>query len=304
MLGMTRRLDFSPEALLPYLFNALHIVFIFVLAWVATRLARRVIRGLDAYSIRMMLRRNDVPDFEIRKRVQTISTVGARTLSVLIWSMALIMALYEMHFDVRPLIAGAGIIGVALGFGAQSLIRDILSGFFLLVENQIRINDVAVINGQGGLVEEINLRTTVLRSEDGAVHIFPNGSITTLANLTRDFSFAVFNVKVDYREDSDRVIEEIRRIGAEVRAEEGFQQVILADLDMLGVDSLADSGYVIKFRFRTQPMKQWMVAREMNARIRRRFNEAGIEMPFPAHLIEIGPETLAAVRAATAKPAP
>src|SRR5579884_559 len=293
---MPRRPDLSPEALLPYLFEILHIVFIFLFAWVAARLARRLIRGLEAYSIRMMLRKNDVPDFEIRKRVQTISTVASRSLSFLIWFLAIIMALYEMHFDVRPLIAGAGIIGVALGFGAQSLVKDILSGFFLLVENQIRINDVAVINGQGGLVEEINLRTTVLRSEDGAVHIFPNGSINKLSNLTRDFSYAVFNLTIDYREDSDRVVEAIRQIVTELRAQQPFDQMIIADLDMLGVDALADSGFVLKFRLRTQPMKQWMVSREMNARIKKRFAEAGIDMPFPTQAVEFGPQTLSALR--------
>lgn len=293
---MPRRLDFSPDSLLPYIFETLHIVFIFVFAWVASRLARRVIRSLEAYSIRMMLRKNDVPDFEIRKRVETISAVGRGALSLLIWSIAVMMALYEMHFDVRPLIAGAGIVGVALGFGAQNLVKDILSGFFLLVENQIRINDVAVVNGQSGLVEEINLRTTVLRSEDGAVHIFPNGSINKISNLTRDFSYAVLSVTIAYREDADRVIEAIRGIVTELRAQEPFGQMIVADVDMYGVDALADSGFVIKFRVRTLPMKQWTVAREMNARIKKRFAEAGIDMPFPTRTIELGSETLAGLR--------
>src|SRR5579884_1531335 len=192
-----------PPELLPYAFELVHIVVIFLFAWIASRLARRLIRLLESYSLRMMMRRNDAPDFEIRKRIETVSTVASRSFSFLIWFLALIMALYEMHFDVRPLIAGAGVIGVALGFGAQALIKDVLSGFFLLIENQIRINDVAIINGQSGLVEEINLRTTVLRGEDGAVHIFPNGSITKLSNLTRDFSYAVLSVTVAYSEDTD-----------------------------------------------------------------------------------------------------
>ena len=293
---MPRHVELSLDFFLPYIIDAVRIVLILVFAWIATRLSKRIIRTLDAYCIRMLMRANDVPDFEVRKRVATISSVSGRTLAFLIWALALIMVLYEMHFDVRPLIAGAGILGVALGFGAQNLVKDILGGFFLLMENQIRINDVAVINGQGGLVEEINLRTTVLRGENGAVHIFPNGSITQLSNLTRDFSFAVFNITVGYDQDTDRVIEEIRKLTAELRATEPFDKMIAADVDMMGVDALADSGVTIKFRLRTLPMQQWTVAREMNARVKKRFADAGIDMPFPTRTIELGRDTIAALR--------
>lgn len=295
---MPRHVELTLDFFLPYIIDALHILLILVFAWVAIRLSRRLIRTLESYSIRMLMRANDVPDFEVRKRVNTLSSVFGRTLAVLVWALAIIMALYEMNFDVRPLIAGAGIVGVALGFGAQSLVKDILSGFFLLLENQIRINDVAVINGQGGLVEEINLRTTVLRGENGAVHVFPNGSITQLSNLTRDFSWAVFSITVGYEEDSDRVIDEIRRLTAELRTADPFDKIIVGDLDMMGVDALADSGMVIKFRVRTLPMKQWMVSREMNARLKKRFAEAGIDMPFPTRTIELGSGTINALRAA------
>ena len=293
---MPRHVEFSLDFFLPYIFAALRILLILLFAWIATRLARRLIRGLDTYSVRMLMRANDVPDSEVRKRVQTLSTVSGTTLTAVIWALALIMVLYEMNFDVRPLIAGAGVLGVALGFGAQNLVKDILSGFFLLMENQIRINDVAVINGRGGLVEEINLRTTVLRSENGAVHVFPNGSITQLSNLTRDFSYAVFNITVGYEEDTDRVIGEIRGIAAGMRADDPFDKMIVADIDMMGVDALAESGVTIKFRLRTLPMKQWTVAREMNARVKKRFAEAGIDMPFPTRTIELAAETVTALQ--------
>jgi small-conductance mechanosensitive channel len=295
---MPRHVELSLDFFLPYIFAALRILLILLFAWIASRLARRLIRALESYSVRMLMRANDVPDYEVRKRVQTLSTVSGRTFSAIIWALALIMVLYEMNFDVRPLIAGAGVLGVALGFGAQSLVKDILSGFFLLMENQIRINDVAVINGQGGLVEEINLRTTVLRSENGAVHVFPNGSITQLSNLTRDFSYAVFNITVGYEEDTDRVIGEIRSIADGMRAADPFDKMIVADIDMLGVDALAESGVTIKFRLRTLPMKQWMVAREMNARVKKRFAEADIHMPFPTRTIELGAQTVAALQGA------
>src|SRR5207237_3761331 len=148
--------------------------------------------------------------------------------------LALIMTLREMSFDIRPLLAGAGVVGVAVGFGAQSVIKDVLAGFFLLIENQMRVNDVVVINGQGGLVEEINLRTTILRSEDGAVHIFPNGSIQKLSNLTRDYSYYVFNLSFGYKDDTDRVAAVLRDIAAHMTTEEPYRRAILAPLELMG----------------------------------------------------------------------
>jgi len=157
----------------------------------------------------------------------------------------------------------------------------------MLVENQIRVNDVAVINGKGGLVEEINLRTTVLRSDDGAVHIFPNGSITTLSNLTREYSYYVFNVAISYAEDPDRVIDVLKSIGAELMEEEGYKPLILAPLDVLGVDQLGENGVAIKARFKTLPGKQWAVGREMNRRIRKQFQDAEIERAFPSQVVVV-----------------
>jgi small conductance mechanosensitive channel len=204
-----------------------------------------------------------------------------------IWVVAAIMILQELNFDVRPLLAGAGVVGLAIGFGAQNLVKDVFAGFFMLLDNQIRINDVVVINGQGGLVEEVNLRTTILRGEDGAVHLFPNGSITKFSNLTRDFSYAVFNISVDYRNDTDHVIAVLIRMAAEMAAEEQFRSVILAPLEMMGVDQLGGSGVMIKARFKTQPMQQWTVGREMNRRIKKTFETAGIEMPFPTSGVQL-----------------
>ncbi len=171
--------------------------------------------------------------------------------------------------------------GVALGFGAQSIVKDVISGFFLLIENQIRVNDVCVLNGTGGLVEEINLRTTVLRSLDGVVHIFPNGSITSISNMTREFSFYVFDVGVAYKEDTDKVSQVLRDIGAEMQADEEFADSILEPLEIMGVDKFADSAVIVKARIKTQPIRQWAVGREMNRRIKKRFDELGIEIPFP-----------------------
>lgn len=276
-------------------FNSLRIGCIVLLAWIATLLAGRAIRGIRKYAVRVMLRAEGGTEFEIQKRADTVSDVVRKTLVGFIWVIAAIMILKELNFDVRPLLAGAGIVGVAVGFGAQSLVKDVLGGFFLLLENQIRVNDVAVINGTGGLVEEINLRTTVLRSEDGAVHVFPNGNITKLSNLTRDFSYYVFSISVNYREDTDRVVDVLAGIAAELMSEESYRTAILAPLEIMGVDQLADSGVIVKARFKTLPMKQWLVGREMNRRIKKRFHEVGIDIPFPTRTVHLAPADITSV---------
>jgi small-conductance mechanosensitive channel len=270
---------------LPLMFNLVRIGFILIFAWLATTIAERLIRGLKTYTVRMMLKAGGGSDYELEKRAQTIGAVLRKSLAILIWAVAIIMILKELNFDVRPLIAGAGIAGVAVGLGAQSVVKDIIGGLFLLVENQIRVNDVVVINGANGLVEEINLRTTVLRGEDGAVHVFPNGGIQTLSNLTREYSFYMFTISVDYNHDPDRVMSVLREIGAELMEEEPYKSAVLAPIEVLGVDRLADSGSIVKARIKTLPVKQWIVGREMNRRIQKRFKEAGISVPFPTQTL-------------------
>lgn len=279
----------SPAFYRPVLVNLVRILFIFVFAYVANVLVNRAIRGVRKYAVRMMGTHDAGGIYEAQKRADTIGSVVRTSLIGMIWVMASIMVLQELNFDIRPLLAGAGIVGVAVGFGAQTLVKDVLGGFFLLLENQIRVNDVAVINGTSGLVEEINLRTTVLRGDDGAVHIIPNGSIQKLSNLTRDFSYYVFSIQVPYSEDADHVMEVLKEIATELTTEEAFRAIVLAPLDVWGVDALGDSGYVIKARFKTLPMKQWTVGREMNRRIRKRFSEIGIEPAFPVRAMHLTP---------------
>jgi moderate conductance mechanosensitive channel len=247
----------------------------------------RLSQGLRNYIVKMMLKAGSGNEYEIEKRVQTVSGVTRKALFLMVWTIALIMILKEMNFDIRPLLAGAGVIGVAVGFGAQSVIKDILGGLFLLMENQIRVNDVAVINGKSGLVEEINLRTTVLRGEDGAVHIFPNGAIQSLSNLTREYSYYVFNLSLDYKENTDHAIEVLREIANQLQSEDPYHSAILAPLEVMGVDQLGDFAVMIKARFKTLPGQQWLIGREMNRRIKQRFEEAQIEMPFPTRTVHI-----------------
>jgi small conductance mechanosensitive channel len=274
----TRAQLLNPDYYAPIFSNTIRILFILVFAYIASRAVARVLRGLRNYAVKMMLKSGGGNEFELEKRAETIGNLTGKALFIVIWIIAGLMILKEMNFDVRPLLAGAGVAGVAIGFGAQNIIKDVLGGVFLMMENQIRVNDVATINGKTGLVEEINLRTTVLRGEDGAVHIFPNGIIQGLTNLTREYSYYVFNMTIAYSEDTDRVVAVLAAIAEELAQEEPYRAAVLAPLEVLGVDKLADSGAVIKARFKTIPNQQWMVGREMNRRIIQRFAEAKIAL--------------------------
>src|SRR5258708_2545370 len=286
----TRSELLNPDFYTPLLFNLVRMLFILIFAYLCAKAVGRLLKTLRIYSVKMMLKAGGDTEYELEKRVQTISGVVRKVLYVLIWGITRLMILKEMNFDVRPLLAGASIVGVAIGFGAQSIVKDVLNGIFLLAENQIRVHDVAIINGKGGLVEEINLRTTVLRGEDGAVHIFPNGSIQDISNLTREYSYYVLSVSVSYSEDTDHVIAVMKEIGDQLMQEEPYHSAILEPLELMGVDQLAKDSVVIKARFKTLPIKQWLVGREMNRRIKKRFAEADIQMPFPTQPVQLAPE--------------
>jgi moderate conductance mechanosensitive channel len=277
----------NPDYYAPVLTNALRIVAILIFAYIATRAIARLLRGLRTYAVRMMLKRGGGTEYELEKRAETISNLIGKFMFVLIWIIAGLMILNEMNFDVRPLLAGAGVVGVAIGFGAQNIIKDVLAGMFFMMENQLRVNDVATINGKTGLVEEMNLRTTVLRGEDGAVHVFPNGAIQGLTNLTREYSYYVFNLSVAYTENTDHVVSVLQGIGEELSQEEPYRSAVLAPIEVLGVDKLDNSGAIIKARFKTIPNQQWMVGREMNRRIIQRFEEAKIGLPSAAPTVNV-----------------
>jgi small conductance mechanosensitive channel len=197
------------------------------------------------------------------------------------------MVLTAFGVNIAPVLTGAGILGLAVGFGAQTLVRDVISGFFLILEDQVRVGDVAAINGTGGLVEAINLRTIVLRDSEGTVHVFPNGAIQTLANRSKDFSYYVIDLGVSYREDPDRVADLLRQIGAEMQADQRYAPFILEPVEILGVDSFGDWSMVLKMRIKTVPTKQWDVGREFRKRLRRRFEQEGIEVPFPERVVKV-----------------
>ena len=215
---------------------------------------------------------------ERARRARTLGGVLTSLTSVSVFAIAVLMVLHEFRVDISPALTGAGIIGVALGFGAQTLVRDIIGGFFLILENQVRIGDVASINGTGGVVEAINLRTTVLRDEQGTVHVIPNGSINTLANLTKDFSYYVIDLPLAYGEDVDAVSALATDAAAGIQREDAYQPFILAPLEVIGVDAFSETAVRLKMRIKTAPLKQWMVGRELRRRLMVALQQHGIQM--------------------------
>ncbi len=214
-------------------------------------------------------------------RLKTFSHVLKWLGSILIAGFGLYVLLENFGINVAPLLAGAGVVGLALGFGGQYLIRDVINGAFILLEGQYRINDVVQIGDFGGLVEAINLRHTRLRDLEGRVIYIPNGEIKTVVNFTKEYAHALLNVGVAYKTNIDHAIETIKSVGLEMRKDSYFGQLILDELEMLGVDDFAESQITIKFRIKTLPIKQWEVAREFRRRLKNCFDELGIEIPYP-----------------------
>ncbi len=221
-------------------------------------------------------------------RARTLLPLARKALLLLLIVLAAFIILSELGIDVAPLIAGAGVVGIAIGFGAQSLVKDVISGFFILLENTMAVGDVVDIDGNAGLVEAISVRTVVLRDLAGTVHTIPFGSVARIKNLTKDFSFYVADIGVAYREDVDRVIEVIREVGEDLREDPAFRPVIIAPLEVLGVDQFADSAVIIKVRLKTRPIQQWNVGREFNRRLKKRFDAEGIEIPYPHRTLYFG----------------
>ena len=224
---------------------------------------------------------------ERTKRAQTFARFLQRTMAVVVVVMAGLMILRELDIDITPILAGAGIVGLAVGFGAQTLVRDVISGFFMIFEDQVRVGDVVNVNGQGGLVEEVNLRTLVLRDEQGAVHMIPNGEVKTLTNLTKDFSYYVISVVVASESQVDTAIGAMTDAAQSMIREPAFVPHILAPLEVLGVDAFDPGKLVLKARIKTVPLKQWLVGRELRRRIARLFGERGITMPTPHMVVDV-----------------
>lgn len=254
---------------------ALRIATILGVAWTGLLLSRRIIPALK----RQLQKRSADP--EQVKRLDTLGRVMRYVFAVAIGVIAGMLVLAELGVAIAPLLASAGVLGIAVGFGAQSLIKDYFNGLFLLLEDQVHQGDVVEIAGKGGVVEEITLRYIRLRDYEGNVHFVPSGAVTTVTNRSRGFAYAVIDAGVSYREDIDEVFAVMREVAGAMRAEEALAPLILDDIEIAGVDAWADSAVIIRCRFKVQPLQQWTVKRAFLQRLKKAFDRRGIEIPFP-----------------------
>ncbi|MES2370613.1 MAG: mechanosensitive ion channel family protein [Pseudomonadota bacterium] len=255
--------------------TALHVLLILGLSWLVLCVARKAVARLRRHM------QHDVDDPERIKRLNTLEQVFRYIILVVVTLVAAMLILSEVGISIAPILAAAGVLGIAIGFGAQSLVKDYFTGLFLLLENQIRQGDVVEVAGKGGLVEEMTLRYIRLRDYEGSVHYIPNGHVDTVTNRSRGFAYAVIDVGVAYRENVDEVYDLMRKVAAGLRADPILGGKIVDDLEIAGVDQWGDSAVVIRCRFKVMPLEQWGVRREFLYRLKKAFDAAGVEIPFP-----------------------
>ena len=253
----------------------LHVIIILVLSWLAMRVVRKGLARLHTHM------QQDLDDSERIKRLDTLERVFRYVATVVISLIGTMLVLSELGISIAPILATAGVLGIAVGFGAQSLVKDYFTGLFLLLEDQVRVGDVVEVAGKSGLVEEITLRYIRLRDYEGSVHTIPNGIVDTVTNRSRGFAYAVIDIGIAYREDVDEVYELMRGVAAAMRADPELGQKIVEDLEIAGVDQWADSAVMIRCRFRVKPLEQWGVRRAFLYRLKQSFDAAGIEIPYP-----------------------
>ncbi len=275
--------EYIGERVIPH---AVNVVIILILTLVALRMAKMV----STRMLTMFRRRKG--DVEFEKRATTLSSVVRYILNMTIISVSLIMILGELNINIAPVLATAGIVGLAVGFGAQALVQDVISGFFILLDDQIRVGDVVEIAGKSGLVEKVDLRMTTLRDMSGNVHYVRHGKIDFVTNMTKDYSNFVFDIPVGYHEDIDAVTALIKKIDNDLRQDPQFKDDIIAPMEVMGLDHFTDSAIILRARTTTRPIKQWGVAREFNRRLKIAFDEKKIEMPSRTMTIYMGQDKL------------
>ena len=261
--------------------SGIKIIGILMGLFVLSQMSRRIVGWMEKF----VLEKDPLQAAEAKKRAQTLGNILRHALLIAISFIAILMILGELGIQVGPLLATAGIGALAIGFGAQSLVKDVINGFFIILENHYRIGDVIEVTGVSGLVESVSLRKTVLRDLEGRVHIIPNGEIKIVSNLSKEWSRSVLDIGISYREDVDRVMDILSQIGRELEAEEPYKSAILEPLQILGVERFEESELVIRIMVKTVPLKQWEIGRELRKRIKNRFDENGIEIPFPHRVL-------------------
>ena len=256
--------------------TALRVVLILALAWILQAVANRLIRVFRRYM------QAKVPSADEQARIDTLARVFRNSGAIVIVIVAGTLVLGELGISIAPILATAGVAGVAIGFGAQSLIKDYFTGFFLLLEDQLRQGDVVEVAGKSGMVEEVTLRYVRLRDFEGHVHFVPNGEIKVVSNRTRGFAQAAIDVGVSYSVDLDQAIAVMREVGRALRADSKWQARIADEPEVLGVEKLDNSAVVLRCRMKVVPaIEQWNVKREFLKRLKTAFDERGIEIPFP-----------------------
>ncbi len=273
--------------------SGIRVLAILAIAAIVYFVLHRFIPSMVKRSI--VLRRKGPLKGEAKKRVDTLSSALNQSISIIIVVVALITILPEFDINIGALLAGLGVVGVAVGFGAQTLIQDLIAGLFILTEDQYRVGDVVNVAGIGGFVEEISMRRTILRDLDGVVHSIPNSAIKVASNLTKGYSRVNLNVSVAYNENIDHVIQVINRVCDEMAADPQWKTLIVKKPQVLRVDKLGDSGIDIKILGDTKPIRQWEVAGELRLRLKREFDREGIEIPWPHTKVYFGnalPDTI------------
>jgi small conductance mechanosensitive channel len=264
------------------LVNIIEITVIIIVAWVILSVIHRIILRIES---KMILSTS----IEDKKRVHTLSRVFRYIASLIVIASSIILILAELGVSVAPLLATAGVAGIAIGFGAQTLVKDYFTGFVMLIENQIRQDDIVEIAGKAGTVEEVTLRYVRLRDYEGAVHFVPNSSISVVTNRTRTFAYAVTDIGVAYKEDLDRVYEVMREVAKQMRADPALNDQILGELEIAGVEGLGDSAIMIRSRLMVKAQDQALIRRELQERIKKAFDLHKIEIPYK-HLVIKNPE--------------
>ena len=255
--------------------SGLRIIFVLAMAFLAYHAIKFAV---GRFAQRLSARTKDE---EARKRITTLARVVSHLCTAVMGIVAAITVLGQVGVDVGPILAAVGVVGLAVGFGAQTLVKDVITGFFILLENQARTGDFIAVGSVNGIVESINLRMLVLRDENGNVHYVPHSQVGILTNMTKEFSRLLIDVGVAYREDADAVMNVLKEVGRELSADPQFKGAIMEPYEVWGIEQLADSAVVIRTRITTKPMQQWIVARELRRRIKKAFDDRNIEMPFP-----------------------
>ncbi len=271
------------DILIPWLLtHGLKIIFIAVGAIILNIILARII--IRAVRVAVVANKDLNEDAE-KKREDTLIRIFTGALKILILIMAVLMIMQEFGIEIGPILAGAGIVGLAVGFGGQYLIRDIITGMFIIIENQYRIGDVINVGSTGGLVEDISLRKTTLRDMNGTVHHIPHGEIKIVSNLSRKYARINLDIGVSYDSDLEEVINVINKTGKELSDDPIYKNSIISPPQFLRVEDFADSAIIVKVLGDTKPLKQWELTGEFRKRIKVAFDKAGIEIPFPQRVI-------------------